>query len=116
MSPSEIADKLNQAGIDLTRSFDLTFHHVAPGTGDPLDPATPATGEVWDKTKSTCMRKREKNWFVADLTMPEERDGLALAGGTARIQVNGYAPFTLYLDGVEFAREEHAWLATGPIS
>ena len=61
-------------------------------------------------------KRNDKNWFYADVTFPRRRNGLRFAGATGQLHINGWQPFTLWLDGTELFKEEHAWLATGPIA
>ncbi|HYE06754.1 MAG TPA: hypothetical protein VEL07_14650, partial [Planctomycetota bacterium] len=61
------------------------------------------------------LRKNRPNWFACDLVLPREHEGLRLAGTQAMLTINGYCPFTLWVDGVEQFREERIWKATGPI-
>ena len=62
------------------------------------------------------LRKYEKNYLYADLTMPATHAGIDLAGSEAMLLINGWMPFTLWLDGQELYRETHAWHATGPLA
>src|SRR5690606_17817313 len=55
-------------------------------------------------------------WLYADLVFPEKWGGFPLKGLTARCFIVGWMPFTLWIDGEEIFKEEHAWMATGPIA
>ncbi len=62
------------------------------------------------------LKKRQKNWFYADLVFPERHLGVPLSVTDAMIDIYGYCPFTMWIDGVQAFREKHVWMATGPIS
>ena len=55
-----------------------------------------------------------KNWFYAEFLFPRQKNGVPLRNQTALLFINGWMPFTLWLDGRELFRETHAWKATGP--
>ncbi len=100
---------------ELRGELPLTWRYPVTPTVDPLaaqyDPAWPA----WDPEQPN-LRKREKNWYYAEIVIPEEINHVPLAGDAGQIFINGYAPFTLWINGEEAYRETHAWHATGPIA
>ena len=116
MALPEVLDALMKKTGDLQTSFDFTWKHPDTAPLDPvhapIDPEWPA----WDPAQTAALKKNGPNWFYTELVFPEEKDGVALAGTDARIYINGYSPFTLWLDGEEMFREVHAWKATGPIA
>jgi alpha-mannosidase len=100
---------------DLFAAFPLTWRRSPTEPADPLAAVPGADWAVWDGAKPSY-RLHGKNWFYADLAFPESHCGIPLAGTIARIFINGYCPFTLWIDGIECYRETHAWNATGPIA
>jgi len=61
-------------------------------------------------------KKNGKNWFYSEVTFPARRCGVNLRGEPALVFINGWQPFTLWIDGREAFQERHAWMATGPLA
>lgn len=80
-------------------------HRPAPKAFKPLPPAAPL-----------ALTPRQKHWFSAEFAFPAAAFGLPLQGKQAYVYIFPMCPFTLWLDGRETYREEHAWYATGPIA
>ena len=109
----ETINKLGQKVSELNRGIDPTWFFPKKAPANPARAAIRKDWPKWDGRQP--VRKNEWNWFFAELVFPAEQAGVALAGTDALLSVIGYAPFTLWIDGVEMFREDRAWMATGPI-
>lgn len=81
---------------------------AAPASARPDTAGWPTFGE-WHAT-----HQPGDAWLYATLSVPAEAEGVALDGSPAALDVNGWHPFTLYVDGKLIAQEERPWLSTGP--
>ena len=115
MSVESIIKDLNRKSGELNSSFPLVWKYPPAPPQKPLEAAPDNTWTSWNDKRMT-FQKNAKNWLYADLCFPEKKDGIPLAGTHADVFIHGWAPFTLWIDGVEMFKEEHAWLATGPIA
>lgn len=85
----------------------------------PSDPRKIVRDPWWprfDHTTAAQGRKNAKNWYYAEIVFPEKKAGVPLAGQEAWLFINGWMPFTLWLDGKQMYRESRPWFATGPIA
>jgi alpha-mannosidase len=101
---------------ELDGGFELAWRHPALTPQDALTAVIQDDWAVCDHDVRSMLKKNEENWFYAELVFPEEKCGFSLKGTIARFFINGWSPFTLWVDGVEVFKEEHAWYATGPIA
>jgi len=109
-------DRILSVVWPLYAAFPMIWRYAPETPTDPLHAVPAEDWPVWDQEHPHWLQKRQPNWFYATLTYPEALCGVALADSEARIFINGYAPFTLWVDGQEVFAEDHIWKATGPIA
>jgi len=107
-----LRDKADQ----LAAAIPLQFRYSPRRLRDPLNARPRASWPVFRPGSPGPWVKNGPNWFYADVAFPRSRCGLRLAGGRAMCFVDGWAPFTAWLDGRELWKETHVWNATGPIA
>lgn len=100
----------------LRAGLPLEWRMAPSAPADPMQAPIDPTWEVVGAHDTWRFRKGEANWLYADFTFPAQQCGLALAGTQAWLFIHGWEPFTLWLDGQELFREDHVWMATGPIA
>jgi alpha-mannosidase len=99
----------------LSQSVPVIWKQPPQPPRDPLQAAPDATWREVKPGEPLAMQPDKDHWFYADLVFPERKNGIALAGESGTLWLGFWCPFTLWLDGRELFREEHAWRATGPI-
>ncbi len=108
---------LKEKAEELTQ-FELPVDwRIAPAA--PAEAASMAPDPSWPEWngKSFPVRAaREEGWTCGETTLSESACGLPLDGAELLIEIQGFAPFTLWIDGEEAFREERNWRATGPIA
>src|SRR3954462_11904825 len=67
----------------------VEWRHAPTPPKDPVRAKTAKAWKVYDPQKPVALRKREKNWFYADLVFPAAFQGVAIGGTDAMIDING---------------------------
>jgi len=114
--PTTVIEWLNSKCADLHRGVPLTWRYPRKTPEDPLKATPKASWPELGPSARGPLTKGRKNWFYAVLDFPESHCGVDLEGTEARLYILGRQPFTLWIDGAELYREEHTWMATGPIA
>ena len=109
-------DAVNAVFQRLWKGLELTWKVPPRPPKNPVAARPTAAWKSWAPQHPTRLHRDAPNWFYASLVFPETLHGHRLAGAQAYIYINGYCPFTLWLDGRELYREEHVWYATGPLA
>ena len=115
MNGDDAVGILERAASELGAALPLQWRYPPRTPARPLAARPAASWRVLERPDQEAWHKNGPNWFYADLTFPRSRYGLRLAGAEALCFVHGWMPFTLWIDGEEIWREDHAWKATGPI-
>ena len=125
----QVIGKLDAAVNALLAGMAIQDWRVPPAT--PADPVNAAINPAWPVWSGSTfngnsfypspsnpgpLRRYEKNYVYADITMPASHMGIDLTDSEGMLLINGWMPFTLWLDGQELYRETHAWHATGPLA
>jgi alpha-mannosidase len=115
MTVAAAAEALNRKHDELRTPIALAWKY--PGS-PPADPVNAIPDDSWNSHSSSplVLVKNEPNWLYAEFEFPETQAGIPLTGASADIHIYGWCPFTLWFDGVELFKEQHAWFATGPIA
>jgi len=115
MTISQVVEMLGKATRQLYKGipYDWRFPKKAPR--NPLEEKPLASWMKYENQEGKW-KKNGKNWFYADVTVPAKHNGVTMKDTEGLVFVHGWMPFTLWVDGVEMFKEEHAWLATGPIT
>ncbi len=116
VDPLQTYEALMAAMRALYASFPMTWRYAVEPSADPLHTWPDESWPVYDEYDTQWLRKNAPNWLYAEVAFPAEMEGIALDGTEARIMINGYAPFTLWVNGEEAFTEDHVWKATGPIN
>ncbi len=101
---------------DLDRGLPVEWRYPSVPPRNPLRFCFDKTWARYENNKAGEWKKNGRNWLYAEFTFPEAHCGVPLAGEPAMLFIQGAMPFTLWLDGRELYREDHAWRATGPIA
>jgi alpha-mannosidase len=115
MSVDEILKLLDEKIAELGKPLPLEFRFPPKEPRHPLEECPKKSWPVFNPL-SLKLKKNDKNWFYAEIDFPKQKNGIALHGRKALCFVNGWVPFTAWLDGQELWKETHAWHATGPIA
>ncbi len=115
MTISQVLSAIDKSVADLNRANVLEWRY--PGK-TPRNPLAARLRPSWNKfaTGPGPWKKNGKNWFWSEFTFPESHAGIPLSGTEAMLFIYGWMPFTLWFDGKQLFRENHAWMATGPIA
>ena len=116
MSVSFVLDQLNKKSGELDRSIPISWQYPPRPPKRPLSAAPSPSWPTFSKVKPIQWKVNGKNWFYADITFPKQQCGIEFKETQALIFINGWQPFTLWINGTELFKENHAWLATGPIA
>lgn len=100
----------------LHQPLELTWQFPPSTPADPIHAVPAPDWPVRAPGVKGPWQKNAENWFYTQAAFPETCEGLALAGTPGLFHVTGWVPFTLYFDGEEKYKEDHAWKATGPIA
>ena len=98
----------------LLRSLPIDWQYMPKATG-PVTRGRPRNVVPMAKSRDQW-RVGKKHWFYAEVTIPAAHAGVAIRDATAMFHIRGWQPFTMWVNGVELFKEEHAWMATGPIA
>ena len=114
MKTEAIIGELRKSRDQLNSPIAITWRYPKR---TPANPLTAKPKKDWTEYKPGPgpWKKNDKNWFYGELKFPAKHGGIAVAGTEAELYITGWQPFTLWIDGKEMYREEHAWMATGPI-
>ncbi|MBN1809410.1 MAG: hypothetical protein JW909_10110 [Planctomycetes bacterium] len=115
MESDKLLALLAQKTRELHGSLPLEWRYPPKAPRKPLEAKPLKSWPVFKPGMAGPWKKNKANWFYADFSFPKNFCGVGLKGSQALIFVHGWMPFTLWLDGKELFREEHAWMATGPI-
>jgi len=115
MELNEILKLLDEKTSLLHQSLPVVWRHPKTAPKNPLKTLPKKSWSEWNPQHSASLRKNAKNWFYGEVVFPETKDGLPLRDAGGWFFINGWCPFTLWLDGKKIFRETHAWHATGPI-
>ena len=115
MKTSDLLAVIDKSVAELNRGHVLEWRYPEK---KPSDPFTATIKPSWRKFEPGPgpWKKNGKNWFWSEFTFPSSHAGIPLAGTQALLFIHGWMPFTMWVDGKELFREEHAWMATGPIA
>lgn len=116
MTIAAVNDAVSTAFGRLWKGLELTWRLPQRAPKNPVTARPAAAWPTWDPAKPAPLAKDAQNWFYTTVVFPKTLHGLPLAGKQAYIYINGYCPFTLWLDGEEKYREQHVWYATGPLA
>lgn len=94
----------------------VTWCYPKRAPAKPLQVRPARAWRILERGDQEKWKKNGENWFYADLTFPQSRCGIRLTGEEALCFVEGWQPFTLWIDGQEIWKESHIWKATGPIA
>lgn len=97
----------------LLRSLPIDWQYIPGGRGPAR--SRPANAIPMDESRDQW-RVGKKHWFYAEVKIPASLAGVAIREETALFHIHGWQPFTMWVNGEELFKEEHAWLATGPIA
>ena len=116
MTKDAVLELLGRKAAELGSPLPLTWRYPRR---EPAKPLAAKPGRSWKALADPgqeAWRKDGPNWFYADLQFPRSRCGVRLGGREALCFVHGWQPFTLWIDGEEIWKEQHAWMASGPIA
>ncbi len=116
MTDNELLAELDKQSNELNGRLALEWRYPAKPLRRPLDFEFKKTWNKLEKNGQGPWKKNAKHWFYAQFEFPEKKNGIPLKGETAVLHIDGWMPFTLWMDGQELFKENHAWLATGPIA
>ena len=111
----EVIARLEKASHADPEMAPLNWRYAPDAPADPLHVVVAEDWPVWEQAMSSSLRINKPNWFYADLVFPERYNGVALADSPVRLEIYGYCPFTLWIDGKQLYEETHVWHATGPL-
>ncbi|NQT91236.1 MAG: hypothetical protein HQ559_00635, partial [Lentisphaerae bacterium] len=110
----ETLDILQGGEKALLRSLPIDWQYVPKAKG-PVLRGQPANAIPFDDSRDRW-RAGDKHWFFADVRIPATHAGVRTRDAVALFKIHGWQPFTMWVDGEELFKEEHAWMATGPIA
>jgi len=116
MNVDEAVELLDRQACALFESFPVHWFYPPREPTRPLAARIAPSWKRLERGDQEKWKKNGRNWFYAEVTFPKKRCGIPLAGGEALCFVDGWHPFTLWVDGKEIWKEEHAWKAVGPIA
>lgn len=114
MNTDAVIEVLRKKHDELTQPIPLDWKYPPTPPRDPLKAQPDDSWQSWSD-KRPGIRKNAKHWLYATLRFPERMCGFRLDGTAADLTIHGWCPFTMWVDGRELFKEEHAWNATGPI-
>ena len=91
-------------------------HIPGPVKNPAIKKASAAWPVIKDGNYMPYLKKNQDNWFYGECTFPASLNNITLADAKALLYIQGWVPFTLWIDGKELFNETHAWFATGPIA
>lgn len=116
MDLEKLISELSKKHDELYEGVGFEWRHPDKAPENPENPKFRNDWPKWDHEKRSALLKKEKaNWFYAEVEIPKRKCGFNMAGEDALFEINGWVPFTLWIDGIEIFKEEHVWYATGPI-
>lgn len=104
------ARELSQADVP------IRWTHPPETPPDPLNAQPEASWAVWNRAHSPDLECHKECWVYGEVTLPDDICGLPVDGAELLIHVDGWVPFTLWIDGEEMFHETGNWHATGPIA
>ena len=107
------ADALRSKAAELGQLIPVVWR-VAPV--NPTDPISCPIDPTWPEWRNGLWKNFQDNWAYAEVTLPETIAGVPVADSPVMLFINGWLPFTLWVDGIEAFKEDHTWKATGPIA
>jgi len=111
-----VTNAINNKFWDFETTVPMTWYRANELAKNPVDTKiNRRTAKVYNGEDRSILKKNEKNWFFTDLIFPNSIGNLETAGQSIITSIDGYCPFTLWIDGEEIFAEEHVWHATGPI-
>ena len=110
-------DGLQTKALELSRAcVPIRWTHPPETPSDPLNVQPEASWPVWNRTNFPNPEGLNESWVYGEATLPEDICGLPMTGAELLIHVEGWVPFTLWIDGEEMFHETGNWHATGPIA
>lgn len=114
MDINEMINALNAVVAKLRHHIPFAWHYAQKPVGNPRKPTfgRSALSIPFDQLRPMA---KGKSWFYADVHFPKSLYGFQCGNTKALMTIWGWVPFTLWIDGREQFKEQHAWMATGPI-
>lgn len=100
---------------ELYSQMPVTWKRPVRASRNPLRATPLKSWPDWNLT-FVGIPKNVPTWLYADLNIPRRHRGLDLRNTDIGLFLHGWCPFTMWLDGEELFKEEHAWHASGPIA
>jgi len=115
VKPGPAIDLLHRKYREVYSSISIDWKRAPRAPRKPLSARPAKSWPAWNYSVLD-LKKNTANWLYADVKIPRSHRGLDTRNTPVFLFMHGWCPFTMWIDGEEQFKEEHAWYASGPIA